>query len=506
MKAVIYARYSSDSQTENSIEGQLRECKEFAKNSGFKIFATYIDRAFSAKTDARPQFQKMIKDSSKKLFDVVIVWKLDRFARNRYDSAHYKAILRRNSVKVVSATEPISEDSTGILLESLLEGYAEFFSAELSEKVKRGMNENALKCKWNGGGIPIGYYIDNDKHYQVDEANSPFVLEAFKRYDGGEKIVDIVKWLKGTGVQSYRMKPVGIDAVSRMLKNRSYIGEYHYDKTVIPGGVPPIVPVDLFERVQVRLAKNKKAPARHKAEDDYLLTTKLFCGLCGAFMFGESGHSSTGKVYHYYKCAKAKKHRSCKKKAVKKVLIEDVIIGLAMQFLEEDGILFTTADSIIDLQRQENITLPMLQRQLAETERSIENMLNAIQQGILTSSTKKRLDDLEATKGDIEIKILQEEMEEPLLTREQIIFWFHQFRGIDVSKKENRQWLIDTFVSAIYLYDDRLVITFNNKEDAKTLTLEEIERAFRSDLTACVVPLITNCSINEPLVVGAIGY
>ena len=132
MKAVIYARYSSDSQREESIEGQIRECKEYAVQNGITILNSYIDRALSAKTDNRPQFQQMIKDSSKGLFDVIVVWKLDRFARNRYDSAHYKAILRRNSVKVVSATEAISEDSTGILLESLLEGYAEFYSAELS--------------------------------------------------------------------------------------------------------------------------------------------------------------------------------------------------------------------------------------------------------------------------------------------------------------------------------------------------------------------------------------
>ena len=165
MKCVIYARYSSDGQTENSIEGQMRECKEFAEKNGMTVVSSYIDRAYSAKTDARPQFQKMIKDSAKRLFDVVLVWKLDRFARNRYDSAQNKSILRKNGVKVVSATEAIAEDSTGILLESLLEGYAEFFSAELSEKVKRGMNENALKCKWNGGGIPIGYYIDDDLIY-----------------------------------------------------------------------------------------------------------------------------------------------------------------------------------------------------------------------------------------------------------------------------------------------------------------------------------------------------
>ena len=173
MKAVIYARYSSDNQREESIDGQLRECKEYADKQSITILGTYIDRALSAKTDNRPDFQRMIKDSAKHLFDVVIVWKLDRFARNRYDSAHYKSVLRKNGVKVISATELIAEDSTGILLESLLEGYAEFYSAELSEKVGRGMTENALKCKFNGGTIPTGYIIDSEQHFQIDPAAAP---------------------------------------------------------------------------------------------------------------------------------------------------------------------------------------------------------------------------------------------------------------------------------------------------------------------------------------------
>jgi site-specific DNA recombinase len=135
MKAVIYARYSCDNQREESIEGQLRECKAFAERKGFKMVGTYIDRAMSAKTDNRPEFQRMIKESANELFDVVIVWKLDRFARNRYDSAHYKATLRKNGVKVISATEVISEGAEGIILESVLEGYAEYYSAELSEKL-----------------------------------------------------------------------------------------------------------------------------------------------------------------------------------------------------------------------------------------------------------------------------------------------------------------------------------------------------------------------------------
>lgn len=488
MKAVIYARYSSDSQTENSIEGQLRECKEFADKKGFTIFTTYIDRAFSAKTDARPQFQKLIKDSAKKLFDVVIVWKLDRFSRNRYDSAHYKAILRRNGVKVVSVTEQISEDSTGILLESLLEGYAEFFSAELSEKVIRGMTENALKCKWNGGSLPIGYVVGEDRHYQVDSLTAPLVVEAFQLYADGSNQSQVAQWLNDKGVKSFRGGRIDINVVSRMLNNRAYIGEYRYSNHVIPGGVPAIVPVDLFEKVQAMLVKNKKAPARHKAEDDYLLTTKLYCGLCGAYMFGESGHSSTDKVHRYYKCQTAKKHRACNKKTVKKLWLEDLVINEALRIISDDSTLERVADEILEAQKRENITLPMLRKQLAEAEKGIENMLNAIQQGVLTQSTKARLDDLELKKSEIEVKILQEEIEQPLLSREQILFWLHKFRGIDITQLEQRRLLIDTFVKAVYLYDDRLVLMFNNREDTRDITFADIEGAFRSDIISSAVP------------------
>ena len=166
MTAVIYARYSSDNQREESIEGQIRECTAYAEKNGITIVKHYIDRAISAKTDNRPEFQQMIKDSDKKLFDIVLVWKLDRFARNRYDSARYKTQLKKNGVKLVSATEIISEGPEGIILESVLEGYAEYYSADLSEKVVRGMTENALKGIYNGGTIPFGYMIDETRHYQ----------------------------------------------------------------------------------------------------------------------------------------------------------------------------------------------------------------------------------------------------------------------------------------------------------------------------------------------------
>ena len=458
MNGVIYARYSSDNQREESIEGQIRECMEFAEKQDINILGTYIDRALSAKTDNRPDFQRMIKDSTKGLFDVAIVWRLDRFARNRYDSAHYKMILRKNGVKVVSARESIAEDSTGILLESVLEGYAEFFSAELSEKVRRGMKENALKCKSNGCSIPMGYVVDSERHFQIDPVAAPIVQEVFNQYAEGATMKEIADGLNAKGIRSSRGGPISLNIISHMLKNRRYLGEYRYGDIVTPGGMPVIISEELFERAQERMKQNKKAPARHKAEDDYLLTTKLYCGKCGAFMVGESGTSHTAKIYRYYKCTNTKQRKTCDKKAVQKDWIENFVVSRIMQELMHDDELERLIDALLNLQSKESRELPLLERQLAETENGIRNLLDAIQQGLLTESTKERLRELEETKSKLQTSILQEKIRHPLLTREQISFFIYRFRDSDITKREQRQRLIDSFVNAIYLYDDKVVI------------------------------------------------
>jgi len=475
MKAFIYARYSDDSQREESIEGQLRECKEYAERNGITVLGSYIDRALSAKTDNRPEFQRMIKDSDNKLFDVIIVWKLDRFARNRYDSAHYKAILRKNGVKVISATEAIAEDSTGILLESLLEGYAEFYSAELSEKVSRGMKENALKCKFNGGAIPIGYVIDSEHNYQIDPITAPIVQEVFTLYDNGTSMLDLVSLMNDRGLRTARGHNIDLNSIARMLKKRNYIGEYRYNDIVHPDGIPAIIPQDLFDRVQTRMEKNKKAPARKRAEDEYLLTTKLFCGTDGVFMVGESGVSHTAKVHRYYRCVNSKKKKLCNRKPVKKIPIENYVVHEVVEFLKDNNAVDYIVDRIIKLQSKEKTNIPYIENQLEETEKSINNMLNAIQQGILTSSTKQRLDELEARKVELEICLLQEQIQKPLLTKEQLKFWICKFRDSDITNPKHRQRLVDTFVNSVYIFDDHITITLNYKDGTKTVTLKEID-------------------------------
>ena len=217
---VIYARYSSDNQREESIEGQLRECRAYAERNDMKIIGSYIDRALSAKTDARPQFQKMIQDSNAHRFQFVLVWKLDRFSRNRFDSAYYKRALSKNNVKVISATEPISNTPEGIMLESMLEGMAEYYSAELAEKVTRGHTDNALKCKFNGGSVPLGYRINEERHYEPDPVMSPIVREVFERYAGGESIKELCADMNARGIRTGYGRKFVKSSFQNMLRNR----------------------------------------------------------------------------------------------------------------------------------------------------------------------------------------------------------------------------------------------------------------------------------------------
>ena len=261
MTAVIYARYSTDSQREESIEGQIRECTAYAEKNGFTVVKHYIDRDVSAKTDNRPQFQQMIKDSERGIFDVIVVWKLDRFARNRYDSARYKTQLKRNGVKLVSATEVISAGPEGIILESVLEGYAEYYSADLSEKVVRGMTENALKGIYNGGTIPFGYMIDETRHYQPDPLLAPYVEQTFQKYVDGATMTDLRDWLKAHNIKNSMGGEMSYNTIQRMLSNRRYIGELRLRDVVQPNAIPALVSGELVGARPLHLATQDRSVA-----------------------------------------------------------------------------------------------------------------------------------------------------------------------------------------------------------------------------------------------------
>ena len=299
------------------------------------------------------------------------------------------------------------------------------------------------------------------------------VLEAFQRYDNGDKMVEIVNFLNDKGVRNMLGGKMTHSSVNTMLKNRRYIGELSFRDIVVPDAIPVIVPKDLFDRVQKRLDKNKRAPACGKADEEYLLTTKLFCGKCGALMFGESGTSATGRTYYYYKCANVKRRKGCNKKTVQKDWLEDLVVRETMKLIQDEAVIDKIVQLVMDVQNQENTTIPLLEKQLREVNKKLDNLMKAIEDGLYTRTTKERLEALEIQKDELTAKIADEKLKKPSFNEDFIRFWLLKFRKFDISQKKQRKALIEIFVNAIFLYDDRMLITFNYKDGTQTVRFED---------------------------------
>lgn len=480
-KGVIYARYSSDRQNEQSIDGQVEVCRKWAADNDVQIVGVYPDAALTGRTDKRPNFQRMIKDAKGGKFDYVIMYKIDRFARNRYDSAIYKAQLKKYGVKIISAMEHISDSPEGIILESVLEGMAEYYSANLSQNVLRGMHQKAEQGKYMGGTIPLGYKIDKDKNYIIDENTAVVVKRIFEMYADGYTCKEICAEMNSSGYKTATGRAFSDNSLQRILKNPKYIGRYEYLGVVIENSVPKIVDNETFERVQKRLQHNRRAPASAKSDETFYLTGKLFCGKCGRNMIGDSGTSKTGVLHYYYSCAGKKKKRNCTKKSVKKDWIEQIITDATInQVLTDENIEYVSkkAFELYEKERNDQSEIIALKNTLHDVQRAIDNIMSAIEQGIITDTTKQRLLDAEERRKTIEVKIAKEEIKKPPVTQEQIEFFLRDMKNKIYSAEERTEKIIDTFVNAVYLYDDKLIITYNLRdgENLKKIELSELEK------------------------------
>ena len=465
--AVIYARYSSDKQTEQSIEGQVRVCKQFAKDNNLNVIDIYCDRALSGRTDHRPDFQKMLKDSSKHNFQYVIVYKLDRFARNRYDSAINKATLRKNGVKLLSAVENITDSPEGIILESMLEGMAEYYSVELAQKVKRGQYESLQKHNFLGGYVPFGYII-KDKKYAIDETKAELVNSIFTDFAKGKRVKDIVAELKAKNIKNNTGKDFTVNTLMYILKNKKYIGILEYGGEEIENYLPSIVTKEIFDAVNNRIKRNSRTPGKYKAKTEYLLSGKLYCGHCMSLMTGETGTSRSGQVYNYYKCFGKKKHNKCNKHNVPKLQIENLVVKLTLEHILKQDIRETIIKGILDAQNidTEQSTLQTLYEQKKVIGKQIENCINAIKKGITSDALQNELTTLEQQSLELEISITkQEKIENNKLTEKQIRFWLSQFDNVDINDEKVKAQIINTFVNKVILFDNKLTIIFNNSEN-----------------------------------------
>ncbi len=491
LNAAFYGRYSDGpNQSESSIEGQRRECYARAKSQNAVIRKDYIDRHISGQTDQRPQFQQLMKDAKKGLYNIIYVYTIDRFSRNKYDIARYKNELRKAGCRLISAKEYIPAGPEGIILESVLEGMAEYYSKELGRKVSRGIFESASKYQFIGGTLPFGFKIENKK-YMPDPINAPIVREIYERYANGEPAVDICKSLNGRGIKTSKGGSFNRTSLNRILTNPRYIGTYQYKRSYTDeitqqkkteiieykNAIEPIVSKELFMKAGKRMELNKHTTKRSKDKKkaEFLLSGKLFCGKCHAPITGDSATNRTGNTYYYYTCANKKSKRGsekCKSRSYPKEQLETFITKFTHKEILNDNTIDWLSNEIIKWQTElkDDVQLNNMFKQKKEIEAKIGNIITAIENGIYTETTKNRLESLEAAKRDIEYNIQLEKFknEAPVESKESVIYYLEKFKNGDINNIDHQRQLINTFVDTIILDDEKDlgIIAFRYSDEA----------------------------------------
>ena len=494
--AVAYARYSSAGQRDVSIEQQLQDIRAFALREGYTIVHEYADHARSGfkNASARTAFQAMMSAAESGSFDTVISWKVDRFGRNREESALFKGRLRRFGVKVLYAMEPIPEGSAGVLLEGMLEATAEWYSRQLSENVTRGMMDNAHRCLYNGTRI-LGYVRGSDNRYAIQPEEAAVVRNIFEMYSSGYSAARICRTLNSQGVKTSRGKSFAPEGLMRILRNERYTGVYIWGDVRVPDGMPAIIDKSTFEEAQHMKAKT----GRHIEQNstDFLLTGKAFCGLCGAAMIGDSGTSKDGSRHYYYSCQAHKARKGCTKKSVRKDRLESAVVDFVLDVVLSDAEIEKTADAVMELQAEELKSSPLsaMEAEYAEVLKQIDNINNAIAAGIWNSSTSAKLKVLEDTAENLRISVETLRFSQAqLVDRDRVLFFLHRFTKGDRTDPLLRRHIIEMFINAVYVYDDHLKVVINNVEGNQRFPLEDLpaDSPPCSDNVSDSVPIVTH--------------
>ena len=464
--AVIYARFSSHSQTEQSIEGQIRVCKEYAQRNKINIIGEYIDRATTGTNDNRPEFQRMIAEANTKQFEQILVYKLDRFSRNKYDNVVYKHKLAQCGVRVVSATEIINDTPEGALMEGLLEMFAEMYSKDLSQKVKRGIRESILKGNYIGGHILYGYKVE-DKKIIIDEKTAPAIRYLFEEYANGKSKKQIIKELNEMGYKTNQGKAISYNSFQNNLTNIKYTGMFDNGTLQNENYYPAIISKDLFDKVQIKLAEHKHQPATQKAKIEYHLTGKAFCGYCGSSMVGITGTSKTTKKYHYYACSKRYKEHTCKKKNEQKEYLEKYVVEQTLNYILTQEQIENIANGMLEKWNTNTTTLQIkkLEKQIEKIDKDLDKcfdmFFNADSQELQKRMNEKSKS-LEIQKQD-----LQEELQKLKLikiithTKEDVKNLLGEYLDGNIEDINYQRKIINKFVNSVYIFDDKIAIYYN---------------------------------------------
>lgn len=493
LKAVAYARYSSDNQREESIDAQLRAIRKYAEENNIVIIKTYVDRAMTARSDKRPQFQQMIMDSRKGIFDAAIVHKLNRFSRNKYDAAKYKHKLLKNNVNLISVIEKLDDTPESGIMESLLIGMAQYESENLAREVLKGSLENAQGCKHNGGLPPLGYSVDEKTQLYVVNENTKHIVEfIFKSYLSGYGYNWIKDELSKKGYITTKGNKFSVPTIKDILRNEKYTGTYIYNKAVakdadgkrkshkckseeeivkVEGGLPAIISKKDFESVQKIMVKNKEIHNTFNAKEVYLLSGLIFCGECGSKMVGNVSYRKSEnekQKYIMYRCNNRASSQKEHIKSIRKDTIEDYILfEMEKMIFCDEAIkhLSSELSKFCDVkQKQMEDESKYLRSKLSKVEKEIENIISAVAEGNKHKSLMDRLTKLEGEKEDIEISIEEIKLKYPILEPINEKYLRNIFNRHKTSLEEKNLQLIKKFINLyiekVFVYNDHIKVVF----------------------------------------------
>jgi site-specific DNA recombinase len=427
MRLACYCRYSSDNQRDESIDAQLRAIHKWAEDNNHIVSFEYVDRALSGKTDNRPEFMRMIADGDKNIWDGVVVHKMDRFSRDKYDSVFYKKRLRDNKKVFFSVTENIGDDPSSVILESMLEGMAQYYVTNLAREVKKGLNENAYNCKYNGGTPPLGYDVDKDKKYIINELEAKIVREIFELYISGMGLLKIALTLNERGYKTKRSNSFGKNSLFDILGNERYTGTYIYNQSInsnkrvnneniikIENGMPQIISKGDFEKVMQIRKGNKVHAGKYKAKTEYLLTGLIKCGECGRNYIGHTTKrefATKDYVTSWYQCSGRNKLENCKNENVKRDKLEEEILKIVQEKMsntfELDKLVQGVVKKYKELYDNCDTDTKNTKHQLALVNQKIKNFCNAIGNGLYSDSIKSQLEEAEKTEQILNQKLLE---------------------------------------------------------------------------------------------------